>query len=54
LDFAKRFGLTGAEVDETAGLLTLRERRDFTVLATAETLAALHPIRSSASSPPAW
>jgi pyrroloquinoline quinone biosynthesis protein B len=33
--------LTGAEVDQTAGLLTLRERQDFTVLATAETLAAL-------------
>jgi pyrroloquinoline quinone biosynthesis protein B len=33
--------LTGAEVDQTAGLLTLRERQGFTVLATAETLAAL-------------
>ena len=33
--------LTGAEVDQTAGLLTLRERQDFTVFATAETLAAL-------------
>ena len=33
--------LTGAEVDQTAGLLTLRERQHFTVLATAETLAAL-------------
>src|SRR5580698_2882427 len=33
--------LTGAEVDQTAGLLTLRERQNFTVLATAETLAAL-------------
>ena len=33
--------LTGAEVDQVAGLLTLRERQDLTVLATAETLAAL-------------
>jgi pyrroloquinoline quinone biosynthesis protein B len=33
--------LTGAEVDQTAGLLTLRERQPFSVQATAETLAAL-------------
>jgi pyrroloquinoline quinone biosynthesis protein B len=33
--------LTGAEVDQTAGLLTLRERQEFAVLATAETLAAV-------------
>ena len=33
--------LTGAEVDQTAGLLTLRERQAFAVFATAETLAAL-------------
>jgi pyrroloquinoline quinone biosynthesis protein B len=33
--------LTGAEVDQTAGLLTLRERQGFTLHATAETLAAL-------------
>lgn len=33
--------LTGAEVDQTAGLLTLRERQSFTVFATSETLAAL-------------
>jgi len=33
--------LTGAEVDQVAGLLTLRERQSFTVFATAETLAAL-------------
>ncbi|HKM87077.1 MAG TPA: pyrroloquinoline quinone biosynthesis protein PqqB [Xanthobacteraceae bacterium] len=33
--------LTGAEVDQVAGLLTLRERQGFTVLATADTLAAL-------------
>ena len=33
--------LTGAEVDQTAGLLVLRERQNFTLLATAETLAAL-------------
>jgi pyrroloquinoline quinone biosynthesis protein B len=33
--------LTGAEVDQTAGLLTLREREEFAVLATAETLAAV-------------
>ena len=33
--------LTGAEVDQIAGLLTLRERQAFTVFATAETLAAL-------------
>jgi len=33
--------LTGAEVDQTAGLLTLRERQEFAVLATAETHAAV-------------
>src|SRR5215468_8868816 len=33
--------LTGAEVDQTAGLLNLRERQPFTLTATAETLAAL-------------
>lgn len=33
--------LTGAEVDQVAGLLTLRERQGFTVFATADTLAAL-------------
>ena len=33
--------LTGAEVDQTAGLLTLRERQGFALYATAETLAAL-------------
>lgn len=33
--------LTGAEIDQTAGLLTLRERQGFTVYATAETLAAV-------------
>ena len=33
--------LTGAEVDQVAGLLTLRERQVFTVLATDDTLAAL-------------
>ncbi len=33
--------LTGAEVDQVAGLLTLRERQGFTVIATADTLAAL-------------
>jgi pyrroloquinoline quinone biosynthesis protein B len=33
--------LTGAEVDQTAGLLTLRERQAFTLCATADTLAAL-------------
>ncbi len=33
--------LTGAEVDQTAGLLTLRERQGFAVFATTETLAAL-------------
>jgi pyrroloquinoline quinone biosynthesis protein B len=33
--------LTGAEVDQVAGLLTLRERQGFTVLATADTLAAI-------------
>jgi len=33
--------LTGAEVDQTAGLLTLRERQELTVLGTAETLAAV-------------
>jgi pyrroloquinoline quinone biosynthesis protein B len=33
--------LTGAEVDQVAGLLALRERQSFTVLATSETLSAL-------------
>jgi pyrroloquinoline quinone biosynthesis protein B len=34
--------LTGAEVDQVAGLLTLRERERFTVFATADTVAALN------------
>jgi len=34
--------LTGAEVDQVAGLLTLRERQVFTVLATGDTLTALN------------
>jgi pyrroloquinoline quinone biosynthesis protein B len=33
--------LTGAEIDQTAGLLSLRERSPFTVHATAATLAAI-------------
>ena len=33
--------LTGAEVDQTAGLLSLRERSPFTLIATAATLAAV-------------
>ncbi|MGH6676852.1 MAG: MBL fold metallo-hydrolase, partial [Xanthobacteraceae bacterium] len=33
--------LTGAEVDQVAGLLTLRERGGLTVYATSETLAAI-------------
>jgi pyrroloquinoline quinone biosynthesis protein B len=33
--------LTGAEIDQIAGLLTLRERQDFALLATAETLGTL-------------
>jgi len=33
--------LTGAEVDQTAGLLTLRERQSFSLFATDETLAAV-------------
>jgi pyrroloquinoline quinone biosynthesis protein B len=33
--------LTGAEIDQVAGLLTLRERQPFTLHATAETLAAV-------------
>lgn len=33
--------VTGAEVDQVAGLLTLRERQAFTVLGTGDTLAAL-------------
>ena len=33
--------LTGAEIDQTAGLLNLRERQPFALAATAETLAAL-------------
>jgi pyrroloquinoline quinone biosynthesis protein B len=34
--------LTGAEVDQVAGLLTLREREPFVVFATADTMAALN------------
>src|SRR5882672_10855779 len=34
--------LTGAEIDQTAGLLNLRERQPFTLAATAETLMALN------------
>jgi pyrroloquinoline quinone biosynthesis protein B len=34
--------LTGAEVDQIAGLLTLRERQGFTVFATVETVTALN------------
>jgi pyrroloquinoline quinone biosynthesis protein B len=33
--------LTGAEIDQTAGLLNLRERSPFTIMATATTLAAV-------------
>jgi len=33
--------LTGAEIDQVAGLLSLREREPFTICATAATLAAL-------------
>jgi pyrroloquinoline quinone biosynthesis protein B len=33
--------LTGGEIDQTAGLLTLRERQQFTLFATGETLSAL-------------
>ena len=33
--------LTGAEVDQTAGLLTLREHQSFALFATGETLATL-------------
>ena len=33
--------LTGAEIDQTAGLLSLRERSPFTLIATAATLAAV-------------
>jgi pyrroloquinoline quinone biosynthesis protein B len=33
--------LTGAEIDQTAGLLTLRERQPFALFATGETLSAL-------------
>jgi pyrroloquinoline quinone biosynthesis protein B len=33
--------LTGGEIDQTAGLLTLRERQPLTLFATAETLCAL-------------
>ena len=33
--------LTGAEIDQTAGLLSLREREPFALYATAATLAAL-------------
>ena len=34
--------LTGAEIDQTAGLLNLRERQPFTLAATAETLSILN------------
>src|SRR5882757_10367886 len=33
--------LTGAEIDQTAGLLNLRERSPFTIMGTAATLAAV-------------
>ena len=33
--------LTGAEIDQTAGPLSLRERSSFTIMATAATLAAV-------------
>src|SRR6185369_9076339 len=33
--------LTGAEIDQTAGLLSLRERQPFTLMATEQTLSAL-------------
>src|SRR3954471_10116 len=33
--------LTGGEIDQTAGLLSLRERQPFTLMATEQTLAAL-------------
>jgi pyrroloquinoline quinone biosynthesis protein B len=33
--------LTGAEIDQTAGLLNLRERQPFTLVATEQTLAAI-------------
>src|SRR5258708_11783766 len=33
--------LTGGEIDQTAGLLNLRERQPFSIYATAETLGAL-------------
>src|SRR6476469_9462351 len=33
--------LTGAEIDQTAGLLNLRERQPFTLVATEQTLGAL-------------
>ena len=33
--------LTGAEIDQTAGLLSLRERSPFTLMGTAATLAAV-------------
>jgi pyrroloquinoline quinone biosynthesis protein B len=33
--------LTGAEIDQTAGLLSLRERQPFTLIATEQTLGAL-------------
>jgi len=40
--------LTGAEIDQIAGLLTLRERQGFSILATAETLevVAANPVFS--------
>src|ERR1051325_11591311 len=34
--------LTGAEIDQTAGLLNLRERQPFTLFGTRDTLAALN------------
>jgi pyrroloquinoline quinone biosynthesis protein B len=37
----KSVALTGAEIDQVAGLLSLRERETFTLLATAVSLAAL-------------
>ena len=46
--------LTGGEVDQTAGLLTLRERGPFGLYGTPARWRRSPPIRSSTCSPPMW
>jgi pyrroloquinoline quinone biosynthesis protein B len=46
--------LTGGEIDQVAGLLTLRERQSFRLFATAATHALWLPIPCSPHSPLTW